>query len=413
MATKTETDAKPQGADRWLELAAAFPLRPIRTDDEAARAVAIIDRLTDIEELTPEEEDYLLVLSDLVADFEDEHEPEPEPDPAGMVRHLLDTRQVSQKEASAGSGVSEATLSQILAGKKTPSRKVIEALGAYFKVDPRVLRLRIGLDRRRIVSTKPLSLGIHGATGRMGTRLIHLIAADPTLALGAAIDRPDHPSIGRDVGPLVGLGTLNVSLRGELDAPVDAVIDFSAPAGSLKIAEVCRERSIPLVVATTGFEPEQKAELEKAADRIPLLISPNLSRAVNLLMKLVGEAARALGDAADVEIVERHHHFKKDAPSGTAARLAEIVAREIGSSKFAHGREGLVGERPRGEIGLHALRTGDNPGEHTVVFGLMGECLELSHRALNRDGFARGALDAARKLVGRPPRLYSMLDILG
>jgi 4-hydroxy-tetrahydrodipicolinate reductase len=263
------------------------------------------------------------------------------------------------------------------------------------------------------VSTKPLSLGIHGATGRMGARLIQLIAADTSLALGAAIDRPDHPSIGQDVGPLVGLGTLNVPLRGELDAPVDAVIDFSSPAGSLKIAEVCRDRGIPLVVATTGFEPEQKAELEKAAERIPLLISPNLSRAVNLLMKLVGEAARALGDSADVEIVERHHHFKKDAPSGTAARLAEIVAREIGSKKYTHGREGLVGERPRGEIGIHALRTGDNPGEHTVVFGLMGECLELSHRALNRDGFARGALDAARKLVGRPPKLYSMLDILG
>ena len=130
-------------------------------------------------------------------------------------------------------------------------------------------------------------------------------------------------------------------------------------------------------------------------------------------MKLAGEAARALGPAADIEIVERHHRLKKDAPSGTALRLAEIVGREIGSDRFTHGREGLVGERPNGEIGLHALRTGDNPGEHTVVFGLMGECLELSHRALNRDGFARGALDAAKFLAGKPPRLYSMLDILG
>lgn len=263
------------------------------------------------------------------------------------------------------------------------------------------------------VSTKPLSLGIHGATGRMGARLIHLIQADPSLRLGAAIDRPDHPAIGKDVGPLVGLGELGVPLRGALDSPVDALIDFSAPAASLKIAKVCRDRGIPLVVGTTGLEPDVKAEIERAADRIPLLISPNLSRAVNLLMKLVGEAARALGDSADVEIVERHHRLKKDAPSGTALRLAEIVAREIGTDKYTHGREGLVGERPRGEIGLHALRTGDNPGEHTVVFGLMGECLELSHRALNRDGFARGGLDAAKTLVGRPPGLYSMLDILG
>ncbi len=263
------------------------------------------------------------------------------------------------------------------------------------------------------MSTKPLSLGIHGATGRMGTRLIQLIRDDPTLALGAAIDRPNHPGAGTDVGTAIGLGELGVPLRDTLDVPVDAVIDFSTPAGSSAIAAACRRRAIPLVVGTTGLEPDVKAEIEQAADRIPLLISPNLSRAVNLLMKLVGEAARALGDAADVEIVERHHRLKKDAPSGTALRLAEIVAREIGSDKYTHGREGLVGERPRGEIGLHALRTGDNPGEHTVVFGLMGECLELSHRALNRDGFARGALGAARSLVGRPPGLYSMLDILG
>ncbi len=263
------------------------------------------------------------------------------------------------------------------------------------------------------MTTRPLSLGIHGATGRMGARLIHLIQDDPSLSFGAAVDRPGNPGIGKDIGPLVGLGELGVPLRASLDAQVDAVIDFSIPAASLAIAAVCRDRGIPLVVGTTGFEPDQKAELERIAEHIPLLISPNLSRAVNLLMKLVGEAARALGDAADVEIVERHHRLKKDAPSGTALRLAEIVAKEIGSDRTTHGREGLVGERPRGEIGMHALRTGDNPGEHTVVFGLMGECLELSHRALNRDGFARGALDAAKSLVGRPPRLYSMRDILG
>ena len=262
------------------------------------------------------------------------------------------------------------------------------------------------------MSDKPLSLGIHGATGRMGARLIQLIQADPSLTLGAAIDRAGHPGIGQDIGPLVGLGNLGVPLRSSLDVPVDVVIDFSAPAASLAIGEVCRERGIPLVVGTTGLEPEQKAELEKAADRIPLLISPNLSRAVNLLMKLAGEAARALGDSADIEIIERHHKLKKDAPSGTALRLAEIVAREIGSDQFTHGREGLVGERPQGEIGLHALRTGDNPGEHTVVFGLMGECLELTHRALNRDGFARGALDAAKFVANKPPRVYSMNDIL-
>jgi 4-hydroxy-tetrahydrodipicolinate reductase len=248
----------------------------------------------------------------------------------------------------------------------------------------------------------------------MGTRLIQLIADDPALRLGAALDRPDHPRLGEDAGTLSGVGPLGVPLSGRLDGePLDVVIDFSLPAGTLALLPSCVERRLPLVVGTTGFEPEQRGRVEEAAKAIPLLISPNLSRAVNLLMRLAGEAARALGDSADIEIVERHHHFKKDAPSGTALRLAEVVAEAIGSGQFVHGRHGVVGERPRGEIGLHALRTGDNPGEHTVVFGLLGECLELSHRALNRDGFARGALDAARFLAGKPPRLYTMNDLLG
>lgn len=250
----------------------------------------------------------------------------------------------------------------------------------------------------------------------MGTRLIQLIAADPALQLASALDRADHPRIGDDAGTLAGVGALGVPLSStiEEDRAVDVMIDFSMPAGTLALAGVCARRAIPLVVGTTGFEAEQRRVLEQSAGSIPLLISPNLSRAVNLLMRLAGEAARALGDAADIEIVERHHHFKKDAPSGTALRLAEIVGAAIGcgADRFVHGRHGLVGERPRGEIGIHALRTGDNPGEHTVIFGLPGECLELSHRALNRDGFALGALDAAKFLAGKPPRLYSMDDLL-
>jgi 4-hydroxy-tetrahydrodipicolinate reductase len=265
----------------------------------------------------------------------------------------------------------------------------------------------------------------------MGIRLIQLIQADPALRLAVALDRADHPALGTDAGTLAGVGVLGVPLARTpapdepvasgsgsgpgSSSPVDVLIDFSLPAGTLAVARSCARHAIPLVVGTTGFEPEQRRELERAAEQIPLLISPNLSRAVNLLMRLAGEAARALGTAADIEIVERHHHFKKDAPSGTALRLAEIVGRAIGTDpdRFVHGRHGQVGERPRGEIGLHALRTGDNPGEHTVVFGLLGECLELSHRALNRDGFALGALDAARFLAGKPPRLYTMDDLLG
>lgn len=262
------------------------------------------------------------------------------------------------------------------------------------------------------MARQPLRVGMHGASGRMGQRIIALVRDDPAVTLAGAIDRPDHPAIGRDVGEALGLGTVGVTLSSTLDGPLDVLIDFSTPSAGLAIARVCGDRGIPLVVGTTGFEPDQLAEVRAQSSRVPVMISSNYSKGVNLLMKLVDVAARALGDSADVEIVERHHHFKKDAPSGTALRLAEIVAEAIGSNQFAHGRQGIVGERPRGEIGLHALRTGDNPGEHTVVFGLMGDCLELSHRALNRDGFARGAIDAARFVADRPAGLYSMADLL-
>ena len=260
---------------------------------------------------------------------------------------------------------------------------------------------------------QPLSVAIHGATGRMGTRLIQLIVADTSLELGSALVREGHPDLGRDVGPMVGLGELGVPLRSGLSRLVDVLIDFSSPSGAESIAVACRSRGIPILVGTTGLEPEQRRSIEAAGEAIPVLIAPNTSRAVNLLFKLAGDAARALGPSADVEIVERHHRLKKDAPSGTAIRLADVIANETGATRRAHGRSGVVGERPRDEIGIHALRTGDNPGEHTVVFGLMGECIELSHRALNRDGFARGALDAAMFLARQPAGVYSMADVLG
>lgn len=262
-----------------------------------------------------------------------------------------------------------------------------------------------------------LTIGVHGATGRMGTRLIQLIHIDPGLRLGAALERAGHSHLGDDAGALAGLGTVGVPLASALDPNVrlDAMIDFSLPTGTLALLGPCRERQIALVVGTTGFAPEQKRAMEAAAGSIPILMSANFSKAVNLLIKLAGEAARVLGRDADVEIVERHHHFKKDAPSGTALRIAEVIGLEIGvePDRYAHGRVGVIGDRPKNEIGIHALRAGDNPGEHTVVFGLMGESLELSHRALNRDGFARGALDAARFLVGKPARMYTMADLLG
>lgn len=262
----------------------------------------------------------------------------------------------------------------------------------------------------------PKRIAVHGAAGRMGIRIMQLIRDDPRTKLVAALDRPGHPAIGKDVSALTAGPDFGVTLSDDpavLDA-AQVVIDFSTPEGTQAIAKLCAAKGLAIVVGTTGLEPAVKERLEECAETIPLLVSPNVSRAVNVLMALVKQATLLL-PGADVEIVERHHKFKKDAPSGTALRLAEIVAAGIGvgPEAYAHGREGITGERPAGQIGLHALRTGDNPGEHTVVFGLMGECIELSHRALNRDGFARGSIDCAVWLADRPPGNYTMNDVLG
>lgn len=255
-----------------------------------------------------------------------------------------------------------------------------------------------------------------GAAGRMGIRIIQLIAENPLAQLAAALDRPGHPLTGQEIATLTGSPAGGVLLSDDPEslADVDAVIDFSTPQSTLALAAVCARKRIPMVIGTTGLEADDKERLQEFSDSVPILLSPNVSRAVNVLMALVKQAAGLLPHA-DVEIVERHHKFKKDAPSGTALRLAEIVAGQIGvgPEAYQHGREGITGERPAGQIGLHALRTGDNPGEHTVVFGLMGECVELSHRALNRDGFARGAIDCAVWIAGRPPGWYTMNDVLG
>jgi 4-hydroxy-tetrahydrodipicolinate reductase len=251
----------------------------------------------------------------------------------------------------------------------------------------------------------------------MGRRLIQLIAESPELTLTAAVARASNPGMGQDASVLAGVASSGVLLASSLpvDAPVDVVIDFSLPPAAMAVAGWCGTRQVPLVVGTTGFSPAERRELESLGTRIPILIAPNTSRAVNLLMKLVGTAAAALGPGADVAILERHHKTKKDAPSGTALRLAEIASQSSRASAASGtgAGTGTAGDGSRGEIPVHALRIADSPGEHTIVFGLPGETLELSHRALNRDGFARGALDAARFLARKPAGLYTMDDVLG
>jgi 4-hydroxy-tetrahydrodipicolinate reductase len=259
-----------------------------------------------------------------------------------------------------------------------------------------------------------IRIAIHGAAGRMGKRLVALGAADPALRIVAAIEMPGHPQLGQDAGLLAGIGSIGVTLTDALDAPADVAIDFSVPQAVEKLLDLCRQRRLPLVVATTGLGQQTADKLKAAAAELPLLYSPNMSLAVNLTMKLCQLAARALKDKdADVEILERHHRFKHDAPSGTALKLGELIAAEMGQSVHRHGRHGLVGQRPHEEIGYHAIRVGDNPGEHTIVFAMLGEMLELTVRASSRDCYAQGALAAAKFLVGKPPGLYSMADVLG
>lgn len=259
-------------------------------------------------------------------------------------------------------------------------------------------------------------VAIHGAAGRMGRRLVALGSTDPELQIVAALECAGHPELGRDAGSLAGVAALGVPLTASLDTDAEVLVDFSLPAGADAAIALCVERRLPLVLATTGLEDPQKDRLRAAAQQIPVVWAPSMSLAVNLTMQLATIAAAALKHVpggADVEIIERHHRYKKDAPSGTALRFGELIAEQMGQTRTAHGRTGVPGERPHDEIGYHAVRAGDNPGEHTILFGLLGESIELTVRAANRDCYATGALAAARFVVRQTPGLYSMHDVLG
>jgi len=261
-----------------------------------------------------------------------------------------------------------------------------------------------------------MKLAIHGAAGRMGQRVTALAAKDSKFKIVAALESADHPLLGKDAGLIAGVGDIGVPLGVVGESNADVVIDFSIPDAAVAVIAHCVGASRPLVVATTGLEPEQQAYLKKAAQKIPIVWSPSMSTAVNIAMKLTDIAAQALKSlptGVDVEIIERHHRFKEDAPSGTALKFGKIAADAMDLTEHTHGRSGRPGVRPRNEIGYHAVRTGDNPGEHTIIFGMLGETLELRVAASNRDCYAQGALLAAEWLVGKKPGLYGMSDVLG
>lgn len=249
----------------------------------------------------------------------------------------------------------------------------------------------------------------------MGQRLVALGGKDPAFQLTCAIDAPTSSELGRDAGELAGIGPVGVKIESGISAPVDVIIDFSIPSVVVPLARNCAAKKIPLVIATTGMDASQREELQQISQGIPLLVAPSMSLAVNLTMKLVREAARALkgvGSGVDVEIIEKHHRYKEDAPSGTALRFGQIVASEMGQTEQIHGREGRPGHRKATEIGYHAVRIGDNVGEHSILFGMLGETIELTVKSSTRDSYAYGALEAAKFLAGKPPGLYSMNDVL-
>jgi len=263
---------------------------------------------------------------------------------------------------------------------------------------------------------------IIGAAGRMGKTLVRLLQAQavPELQLAGAVDLWDVAERGQDIGLLAGTRATGVLLTSDLAtvAPVcDVAIDFSSHQGAAGNATRLAGWRKPMVIGTTGLNDGEKKLIENAAQQVPVVLAPNMSLGVNLLLALVKEAATALnGKGYDIEIIERHHRLKKDSPSGTALGLGEAAAAGCGwdlATVAVHGREGLVGERPAEQIGFHAVRGGDFVGDHTVVFAADGECIELSHRATSRDTFALGALRAAAWLAGKPAGLYTMQDVLG
>jgi len=261
-----------------------------------------------------------------------------------------------------------------------------------------------------------MKVAIAGSTGRMGRMLIDAVRADPAAQLSAALEIAGSPLLGRDIGELSG-APCGVRVTDDIEAALaasDVLIDFTRPEGTLHHLACCRKLRKGLVIGTTGFTPEQKADIGAAAREIGVVFAPNMSVGVNVVFKLLEQAAKGL-QGYEIEIVEAHHKHKVDAPSGTALRMGEIVAEATGRNLREHaiyGREGVTGERQPDTIGFSTIRGGDIVGDHTVMFIGTGERVEITHRSNSRANYAAGALKAAQFLAGRGAGLYDMWDVL-
>jgi 4-hydroxy-tetrahydrodipicolinate reductase len=255
-----------------------------------------------------------------------------------------------------------------------------------------------------------------GAAGRMGRRIVALAAESGRFDIVGAVENEGHPQIGKDAGLEAGIDRLNVSLTSSWPAGANVAIDFSLPEAADGTLQQCTAHGTSLVLGTTGLTIAQQEAIKIAARKIPILYGTNMSVGMNVLFSIVGKVAAMLGEDYDIEIVEEHHRFKKDAPSGSALSLAQNICKGTGRpypDSLIHGRSGKDALRKKGEIGMHAVRAGDITGVHSVIYGTLGETITLNHTVHSRDTFVRGALRAAEWLLTKPPALYSMADVLG
>lgn len=264
-----------------------------------------------------------------------------------------------------------------------------------------------------------IRIAVIGVSGRMGLCLVKATLLAGQARLAAAISRPESGSIGVDAGTLAGLGVIGIPVTADLSAVVeqfDVLIDFTRPEASMMAIEICRQAGKKLVIGTTGYTHEQKAVIQQAAQEIAIVLAPNMSVGVNLSLKLLEIASKVMGEYTDIEVIEAHHRHKIDAPSGTALRMGEVIAKALDRNLkdcALYGREGNTGERDRKTIGFSTIRAGDIVGEHTVMFADEGERLEITHKASSRMTFANGAVRAAVWLADKERGLFDMQDVLG
>jgi len=264
-----------------------------------------------------------------------------------------------------------------------------------------------------------IKIAVAGATGRMGSRITALSKDYEGLQLAGAFEKKGHKDIGKDIGPLVGIGDTGVKLIDSLEPiidDIDLIISFTNVEASLEHMRLASSKGKAIVVGTTGFSKDNMKEVSGLTRKIPCVMASNMSTGINLLLRVLQDIARVLGDGYDIEIIEAHHRMKKDAPSGTALKMAQVIADAMNRNLddvAVYSRKGIIGERTAKEIGIQTIRAGDIVGEHTVMFGGLGERIEVTHKASSRDTFARGALRASLWLFGKPAGLYDMQDVLG